>query len=190
LRRTIELKNGITVSVVDDGYGKNVGLFEVAAWETKNPYVYITKKVWRDKAEGEDTIGWLTEKEVREFIARADKMKGNIDTRKKYRISERTGGVYSPDFRFGNSYVEGHYGDKDQRSYIDFGAHKGRALKEMSLESYQKWLEGSGYTPEQIEQKYKERDQQLETYYRKKKTTKPKPKRKPMKKIVKKCKCK
>lgn len=83
MRKQLKLNNGITVSVINEGYGREKGLFEVAARETKYPDRWLTGKIWKEKAGSDEVIGWLTEKEVIEFINRAKKMKIKVKTGKK-----------------------------------------------------------------------------------------------------------
>jgi hypothetical protein len=65
------LPNGYTVSVIDDGYGSDHGLLELAVWVTETGE-WATKRLWSGEVfvEGtpDDVIGWLSSRQVEEYI--------------------------------------------------------------------------------------------------------------------------
>jgi len=125
--------------------------------------------------------------------------KDKIDTRKKYRISEKVrgdwGGYNGPvttDYYGRKQYIEGAHQDplfedgrtttKDQRWYTDYGTDKKAAIRDADHERRIKQLMSYGHTEQSAKKLADEEDYMVETYYRKKKSAKTKSKRKIVKK--------
>lgn len=58
-----ETPNGYTISIINDGYGAESGLFEVAVWPT-NGGSFVTRAPFEDQV-----IGWQDKQEVAALVA-------------------------------------------------------------------------------------------------------------------------
>lgn len=67
------LENGVTVSIIDNGYGRSLGLYEVAAFvpDRFQGVRYVTRYIWRNCG---DTIGWLTYNRALDFLNDAKRL--------------------------------------------------------------------------------------------------------------------
>ena len=61
---TRELPNGYTISVIDNGYGRDAGLLEVAAWDTHTGDWALDRPPFNG-----DVLGWLTKEEAAKVVA-------------------------------------------------------------------------------------------------------------------------
>lgn len=59
--------NGLTASVINDGYGRDVGLYEMAVWETQSGD-WKTNEIFPAQTGGDDVVGWLTAQDVAEML--------------------------------------------------------------------------------------------------------------------------
>lgn len=59
--------NGLTFSVIDDGYGRDVGLYEIAVWDTQSGD-WMTRDIFPECGVGDGVIGWLTTEDVAEMM--------------------------------------------------------------------------------------------------------------------------
>lgn len=62
-QRVYRFDNGYGASVIDDGYGKEEGLFELAVFDNR------TKQIVYDSGITDDVLGWLTQSDVDNLLA-------------------------------------------------------------------------------------------------------------------------